>query len=69
MKVMVINCGSSSLKFKLFDMEKSNTVLAEGVIEEIGKEKSKFKYKSKNMKKDEEIVKDVEAKDHTRAVE
>jgi len=69
MKVMVINCGSSSLKFKLFDMEKSNVVLAEGVIEEIGKDKSKFKYKSKNMKKNEEIIRDVEAKDHTRAVE
>ena len=34
MKVMVINCGSSSLKFKLFDMEKNNVLLAEGVIEE-----------------------------------
>ncbi len=69
MKVMVINCGSSSLKFKLFDMEKTNYVMAEGVIEEIGKDKSKFKYKSKNMKKDEELVKEVEAKDHTQAVE
>ncbi|MGD0566129.1 MAG: acetate kinase [Candidatus Goldiibacteriota bacterium] len=69
MKVMVINCGSSSLKFKLFDMEKTNYVMAEGVIEEIGKDKSKFKYKSKNMKKDEELVKEVEAKDHTQTVE
>ncbi len=69
MKVMVINCGSSSLKFKLYDMEKTNSVIAEGVIEEIGKDKSKFKYKSKNMKKDEEVVRDVEAKDHTQAVD
>ena len=69
MKVMVINCGSSSLKFKLYDMEKTNSVIAEGVIEEIGKDKSKFKYKSKNMKKDEELVREVEAKDHTQAVE
>ena len=69
MKVMVINCGSSSLKFKLYDMEKTNAVIAEGVIEEIGKDKSKFKYKSKIMKKDEEIVREVEAKDHTQAVD
>jgi acetate kinase len=69
MKIMVINCGSSSLKFKLFDMDRTNVVLAEGVIEEIGKDKSKFKYKSKVMKKDEELVKEVEARDHTQAVE
>jgi len=69
MKVMVINCGSSSLKFKLFDMEKNNVLLADGVVEEIGKEKSKFTYKSFKMKKDEKCVKDVEAKDHTQAVD
>ncbi|MCE5301267.1 MAG: acetate kinase [Spirochaetia bacterium] len=68
MKVMVINCGSSSLKFKLFEMEKSNSVVAEGIVEEIGKEKSKFKYRSKSLKKDEEIIKEVEARDHTQAV-
>jgi acetate kinase len=69
MKVIVINCGSSSLKFKLYNMEKTNSVIAEGIIEEIGKEKSRFKYKSRNMKKDEEMVREVEAKDHTQAVE
>ncbi|MEI7541905.1 MAG: acetate kinase [bacterium] len=68
MKVMVVNCGSSSLKFKLYEMEKTNSVIAEGVIEEIGKDKSKCKYKSKNMKKDEEVIREVEAKDHTQAV-
>jgi acetate kinase len=69
MKVMVINCGSSSLKFKLFDMEKNNVLLADGLVEEIGKEKSKFKYKNKGMKKDEEYVKEVVAKNHTEAVD
>lgn len=68
MKVMVVNCGSSSLKFKLYEMERTNSVIAEGVIEEIGKDKSKCKYKSKHMKKDEEIIREVEAKDHTQAV-
>lgn len=35
MKVLVINCGSSSLKYQLIDM-KDNNVLANGVAERIG---------------------------------
>jgi acetate kinase len=35
MKVLVINCGSSSLKYQLFDMTNS-TALASGLIERIG---------------------------------
>ena len=35
MKVLVINCGSSSLKYQLFDMT-DETVLAKGLIERIG---------------------------------
>lgn len=35
MKVIVMNCGSSSIKYQLFDMEKA-TVLAKGVVEKIG---------------------------------
>ena len=35
MKVLVINCGSSSLKYQLIDMENEN-VLANGVAERIG---------------------------------
>ncbi len=67
MKVIVMNCGSSSLKFKLYDLEKINTIIAEGVIEEIGKEKSKFSFKTKNLK--EKIEKDIKAEDHTAAVD
>ena len=33
MKVLVINCGSSSLKYQLIDMDNDN-VLANGVAEE-----------------------------------
>jgi acetate kinase len=69
MKVMVINCGSSSLKFKFFDIEKNNSLLAEGVIEEIGKEKSMFSYRTHKMKKDEKLEKDIKAENHTEAVE
>ena len=43
MKVLVINAGSSSLKFQLIDME-NEAVIAKGICEEIGG-KSGFKYK------------------------
>ena len=39
MKILVINCGSSSLKYQLFDME-TEAVLAKGNCEKIGDETS-----------------------------
>ena len=39
MKILVINCGSSSLKYQLFDME-NEAVLAKGNCEKIGNETS-----------------------------
>lgn len=41
MKILVINCGSSSLKYQFFDMD-SNEVLAKGLCERIGIEGSKL---------------------------
>ena len=35
MKVLVLNCGSSSIKYKLFDMDHKE-VIAQGGIEKIG---------------------------------
>ena len=35
MKVLVLNCGSSSLKYQLIDMETEN-VMAKGYLEKIG---------------------------------
>lgn len=35
MKILVLNCGSSSIKYQLIDM-KSNIVLAKGIVEKIG---------------------------------
>ena len=43
MKVLVINAGSSSLKFQLIDMD-DESVIAKGICEEIGG-KSGFKFK------------------------
>jgi acetate kinase len=68
MKILVINCGSSSLKFKLYDLPAGDTatLMAEGLVEEIGREKSKFSYR--DSRSPEKIVGDVVAKDHTQAV-
>jgi acetate kinase len=35
MKILVLNCGSSSIKYQLFDMH-SGAVLAKGIVEKIG---------------------------------
>ena len=35
MKVLVINCGSSSLKYQVLDME-TETLMAKGLVERIG---------------------------------
>ena len=46
MKILVINCGSSSLKFQLIEIvriEENETLLAKGLVEKIGKQDSTFK--------------------------
>ena len=53
MKVLVVNCGSSSLKFQLIDME-NEKVLAKGKCDRIGVKgiESPFvEYKGKDGKK------------------
>jgi acetate kinase len=35
MKILVLNCGSSSIKYQLLDMS-SSVVLAKGIVEKIG---------------------------------
>ena len=39
MKILVINSGSSSIKFKLYDM-KNESVMCKGLIEQIGSDNS-----------------------------
>lgn len=45
MKVLILNCGSSSIKYKMYDMEKQ-TVLAAGGIEKIGSQGAFLKTKA-----------------------
>lgn len=45
MKILVLNCGSSSIKYQLIDIESRN-VMAEGIAERIGEAIALFTYKS-----------------------
>lgn len=56
MKILVINAGSSSVKYQVFDME-DESVLAKGICEQIGDEIGAFTYKipSKDYKYEEQI--------------
>jgi len=64
MKVLVLNCGSSSIKFQLFNMDNS-TVLTKGIVEKIGLEDSFIKLEY-NGDKD---VFDYEVPEHTKGIE
>ena len=43
MKVLVLNCGSSSIKFQLFEME-NEEVIAKGIVEKIGSSEAILTY-------------------------
>ncbi len=64
MKILVLNCGSSSIKYQLFDIE-TKDVLAKGGIEKIGLEGSFLKLTLPNGEK-EVIYKDIP--EHTAGV-
>jgi len=63
--VLVINCGSSSLKYQLLDMT-SEQVLGKGLIERIGLEVGKHTYKRPGKDK---VVQEIPVPDHGRAIE
>lgn len=52
MKILVLNCGSSSIKYKMFDME-ADKVLAQGGIEKI---KLKNSFLKLTLENDEKVV-------------
>ena len=65
MNILVINCGSSSLKYQLIDMKNEN-VLAKGLVERIGIEGSQIKHETIGK---EEVKIQEAMKDHKRALE
>lgn len=64
MNILVINCGSSSLKYQLIDMERKE-VLAKGLAERIGIEGGRVKYEATG--KDEIVIEEMLA-DHKAAL-
>lgn len=64
MKVLVVNCGSSSLKYQLFNME-DESVLAKGLVERIGIEGSVLNHQPTGKGK---IPLTADIKNHTIAI-
>ncbi len=65
MKILVLNSGSSSIKFQLFNMEKEE-VLAKGQVERIGIEGSAIEYENMSG---QEVEKDIDISDHREGIE
>ena len=65
MKILVLNCGSSSIKYKLFDLESGN-VMAQGGIEEIGLPGAFLKLTDKAGKK---VILEKEIPGHQEGIE
>jgi acetate kinase len=61
MRIMVLNSGSSSIRYQLFDMS-GGAVLASGIVEQIGEEGSRLRHRS--GKEAAEIARAVSAPDH-----
>ena len=56
MKILVLNCGSSSIKYQLIEMdEKSHSVLAKGLLERISLEMGEFTHKWNGQKHYEQL--------------
>ncbi len=55
MKVLVINCGSSSIKYQLYDADVEQ-ILAEGIVARIGEEGSYLKHQAEEKRIRKEIV-------------
>ena len=67
MKVLVINCGSSTIKYKVFQVQDGSTLkeLASGLLERIGSDKSTLTHRRGG----ETYKFELEAKDHREGLE
>ena len=67
MIILVLNCGSSSLKYQLLDMKNEEVydLLAKGIVERIGMEVGCLKHQSTGKEK---LVREMPMEDHTVAI-
>ncbi|HOQ05783.1 MAG TPA: acetate kinase [Anaerohalosphaeraceae bacterium] len=63
MKILVINAGSSSIKFQLFEMP-AGTIAAKGMVERIGQAEAQLHYSANTH----QICRSVQAADHQQAM-
>ncbi len=56
MKILVINCGSSSIKYRLFDINEDTIELAGGLIERIGTEEAGIHHKTGKEKIEKKLT-------------
>lgn len=69
MKILVINCGSSSIKYKLYKMPQ-RVVMAQGLIERIGEKLSKVNHViSPGQQKEQKIITEKQVADHEQGLE
>jgi acetate kinase len=64
MKILVVNCGSSSVKYQLFDMT-NEAVLAKGIVERVGTGDAFIKHQPTGKEK---LQRNIEAKNHEEAL-
>ncbi|MCS7202420.1 MAG: acetate kinase [Dictyoglomus sp.] len=64
MKILVLNCGSSSVKYQVLNMENEN-ILAKGLAERIGLENSRIVHQFNNNKK----IINIDLPNHKKAIE
>ncbi|MFO8021482.1 MAG: acetate kinase, partial [Perlabentimonas sp.] len=62
MIILVLNCGSSSIKYQVIDMSEKETLLAKGIVERIGITDGILTHKPEGKERFE-LVKDIP--DHT----
>jgi acetate kinase len=65
MLILVLNCGSSSVKYQLFEMNDESSVIAKGIVERIGFNDAIVQYKPAGKEK---IREEMGIPDHTVAI-
>ncbi len=67
MKILVINSGSSSIKYSLFDVDQG-APLATGLVEKIGEENSRIKHVLPSNEPMTEVVRELVVADHSQGL-
>ena len=64
MKILVINAGSSSIKYQVFELDQYERVLCSGLLERIGEPKSRLKHVVTVVGQEGEVFKELPVPNH-----